>query len=344
MSVFIDHARIEIKAGDGGDGHVSFRREKFVPRGGPDGGDGGAGGNVVFLASHNLATLLDYKYEKLHEAENGQAGGRSLKTGKSGDDLVLKVPVGVLVLDRETGEIIADMDEDGKRVVAAVGGNGGWGNDHFKSSVNRSPRRANKGQAGQMRSIVLELKLMADVGVVGFPNAGKSTFVARISNARPKIADYPFTTLVPNLGSVEWAPHKSFYIADIPGLIEKASEGKGLGSRFLRHVERTRLILHLVDPMAYEKGRDPYSDYVALNRELRRFSRKLADKQQVVAINKIDAIADPELLEMLAEEFMEKAGTGVFCISSVSGEGVDKLVKALGNRFEKLRSEEVKKK
>ncbi|MBI4827489.1 MAG: GTPase ObgE [Nitrospinae bacterium] len=339
MTQFIDRVEIDVKAGDGGDGRVGFRREKFIPRGGPDGGDGGDGGSVIFEADHNLGTLLDFRYYRHHEAESGENGGERQKTGKSGADLILKTPVGTLLIDRETGELLADLDENGKRVVIAKGGNGGWGNVHFKSSVNQAPRRANAGQQGERRNLTLELKLMADVGVIGYPNAGKSTFIARVSSARPKIADYPFTTLIPNLGVAQWDEFKSFYVADIPGLIEGAAEGRGLGLQFLRHVERTRLLLHLIDPAAYEEDRSPYHDYAAINRELERYSPDLAKKPQIVAVNKSDLLFDPAVREALAREFKEQAGVEIVFISAVTGEGIEPLVKRLGAEVERLKGQ-----
>ena len=339
MTAFIDHTEIEVSAGKGGDGRASFRREKYEPMGGPNGGDGGDGGSVIFLADHNLGTLLDFRYEKNYKAEDGEGGGTNQRYGKDGEDLILKTPVGTLLIDAGTGETLADMDAHGKTYVAAKGGNGGWGNVHFKTSVNRGPTRANPGQPGQTRKLRLELKLMADVGVIGFPNAGKSTFIARVSNARPKIADYPFTTLVPNLGVVEWEQYKSFYIADIPGIIEGAAEGKGLGLQFLRHVERTRLLVHLLDPVAAEPGRSPAQDYLILNRELARYSADLAAKPQIVAVNKADVIGGEEMEAALADEMRKVAGVEeTLIISAVTGRGVAPLVKRLGARVEAMRA------
>ncbi|VAX17360.1 GTP-binding protein Obg [hydrothermal vent metagenome] len=340
MSVFIDQATIEVRAGDGGDGRAGFRREKFIPKGGPDGGDGGNGGNVIVEADYNLTTLLDFKYQRLHEAQSGEPGGKAIKTGKSGGDVLLKTPVGTLVIDTDTGEVLADLDEDEKSIIAARGGNGGWGNVHFKSSINRAPRRANKGQPGQARKLTLELKLMADVGVVGFPNVGKSTFVSRVSNARPKIANYPFTTLVPNLGAVEWAKYKSFYIADIPGLIEGAADGKGLGHQFLRHVERTRLLIHLLDPAVYEEGRDPVTDYLKINKELERFSADLVKRPQIVAINKSDTITDKAVIKQIEDQFQNKLDLKPRFISCATGEGIESLKKLAGYELETMKKED----
>lgn len=340
MSVFVDRATISVKAGDGGSGRASFRRAKFEPRGGPDGGDGGNGGSIIFEADHNLNTLLDFRYERFYKAESGQEGGKSQKSGKSGDDLHLRVPVGTLIIDADTNETLADLDAGGKTCVAVAGGSGGWGNVHFKSSTNQAPRRANPGLPGEERRIMLELKLMADVGVIGFPNAGKSTFISRVSNARPKIADYPFTTLTPNLGAVEWAPYKSYYIADIPGLIEGAAEGRGLGHDFLRHVERTRLLLHVIDPAASEKGRDPLADYFAINKELARFARHLAEKPQIVVVNKLDVIQDPELISLITEEFKSKAGVAPVFMSAATGEGIKEIKIQIGERLEYIKKVE----
>lgn len=340
MTEFIDRAQIEIKAGNGGPGSASFRREKFEPRGGPDGGDGGDGGSVIFVADHNLGTLLDFRYESHYHAEDGGKGQSRKMFGKSGDDLILRTPVGTLIYDEETEELVADLNADGMSVVVAKGGKGGWGNVHFKSSINRSPTKFNPGTQGEQRRILLELKLIADIGIVGYPNSGKSTLISRVSAAKPKIADYPFTTLTPNLGVVEWAEHKNFVMADIPGLIEGASEGKGLGHQFLRHVERTRLILHLIDPVAPEEARNPLEDYRVINRELARFSEDLASKPQIVAINKVDAAPDDEALEIIKVQLSQISGAKTFLISAVSGQGVTELVKFLGASLEALRDKE----
>ncbi|MDH4184322.1 MAG: GTPase ObgE [Nitrospinota bacterium] len=339
MTAFIDHTEISIKAGDGGHGRINFRREKYVPKGGPDGGDGGKGGSIIFVADHNLGTLLDFRYHKSYEAESGEHGGGNQRFGKDGKDLILKVPLGTLLIDNDTGQQLADMDQEGKVFVAAKGGNGGWGNVHFKSSTNRAPERANDGLPGEALNLRLELKLMADVGVIGYPNAGKSTFISKVSNARPKIADYPFTTLAPNLGVVEWEQYKSFYIADIPGIIEGASEGKGLGLQFLRHVERTRLLVHLLDPVTFEEGRNPLHDYLALNRELANYSPDLAKKPQIVALNKTDAISDPEDERRIVEQLGQAGVAEIHLISAVSGRGIPALKILLGARVERMRHE-----
>ncbi len=338
MNAFIDHAAIEISAGNGGNGLASFRREKYVPKGGPDGGDGGDGGSVIFEADHNLGTLLDYKYERFYEAENGARGGKSQKSGKKGADLTLKIPLGCLVIDSDTKEVLADMDETGKTFIAAKGGSGGWGNVHYKTSVNRAPRRSNAGTVGESRAITLELKLMADVGVIGFPNAGKSTFVSKVSNAKVKIADYPFTTLTPNLGAVSYGEYKSFYIADIPGLIEGAAEGKGLGHRFLKHIERTSILLHLIDPVAYDEGRNPLDDYRAINAELGKYSKKLVEKPQIVAINKIDTLSDADR-GRIKNVFKEDAGVDAHMVSAVAGIGIAPLITNIGAQLEKYKQQ-----
>src|SRR5438552_5965660 len=285
--MFIDEIDIFVKAGDGGAGCVSFRREKFVPRGGPDGGDGGAGGSVWLDADPALTTLLDFHYKRHYAAERGQHGQGANRHGASGEDLVLRVPVGTVVCDRDTGEKLDDLTRPGQRVLAAKGTRGGRGNARFASSTNRAPRRADLGRPGVGRWLHLELKLLADVGVIGFPNAGKSTLVSRLSAARPKIADYPFTTLAPTLGIVRVDHDRSFVIADLPGLIQGAAEGKGLGHQFLRHTERTRLLLHVLD-LDPQTGRDPLDDFAVINDELRRYSAELAARPQMIVANKAD--------------------------------------------------------
>ncbi|MBI3181813.1 MAG: GTPase ObgE [Myxococcales bacterium] len=322
---FIDQVRIFVKAGDGGDGAVAFRREKFVERGGPSGGDGGGGGSVVFLADPQLSTLLDFRYQQHYRAPSGQNGMGKEKNGRAGTDLVLKAPVGTVVQDEETGEVLCDLSAPGQRFVAAKGGRGGLGNMNFATSTRQAPRFAQSGTPGEQRTLVLELKLLADVGLVGFPNAGKSTLISRISRARPKIADYPFTTLVPNLGMVQYKDGLSFVVADIPGLIEGASAGAGLGHQFLRHVERCRVLVHLVDLSAPGEDREPVRDYQVINRELERYSPELAKKPQVVAANKIDLPEARERLTAFASA-MKRRRKQVFPISSATGEGVPKLL------------------
>ncbi|VAX19331.1 GTP-binding protein Obg [hydrothermal vent metagenome] len=334
-SSFIDRAKIKIKAGDGGNGLVSFRREKFIAKGGPWGGDGGNGGSVVFATDHNLGTLLDFRYQQHHNAEDGQIGGRNNRTGKSGEDLILYVPVGTVVIDNETGETMADLNDEGASFVAVQGGSGGWGNTRFKSSINQAPRRANPGTLGEHREILLELKLIADVGVIGYPNAGKSTLISRISAAKPKVADYPFTTLKPNLGVVRWAEYKTFVMADIPGLIEGAADGRGIGHRFLRHAERNRVLLHLIDPTSTEEERNPVSDYLAIMKELELYSEEFLAKPQVVVVNKSDAVL-PEDMEKIIKDISTVSGGEVHAISAVTGEGVEALVKLLGRSVENM--------
>ncbi|HVP59299.1 MAG TPA: GTPase ObgE [Myxococcaceae bacterium] len=325
---FVDQVSIEVKAGDGGNGAVAFRREKFIDRGGPSGGDGGNGGSVIFEADTGLTTLLDYRYQPHHRAKNGQHGMGSDCNGAAAEDLVLRVPVGTLVRDQDTGELLADLAEPGARAVVARGGRGGLGNMNFATSTRQTPRFAQDGKPGEERRLVLELKLLADVGLLGFPNAGKSTLISRVSRARPKVADYPFTTLVPNLGVVPYKDGMSFVMADIPGIIEGAAEGAGLGHQFLRHVERCRVLIHLVDLSAPGEGRTPLHDLDVLDRELERYSPELAKKPQLVAANKIDL---PEARARLApfQAAMAERGVPVFPISAATGEGLGPLLDAV---------------
>ena len=320
----LDRAKIHVKAGDGGNGCISFRREKFVPRGGPDGGDGGKGGDVIFEASPHLSTLIDQIYTRHYKAQNGEHGKGKLMHGKDGENLIVKVPVGTIIRDAETGELIADLDEPGKRALVVRGGIGGRGNAHFKSSTYQAPRVAEKGEPGEEKWLELELKLIADVGLVGLPNVGKSSLLARASAAKPKIADYPFTTLSPNLGLVRLAPEKSFVMADIPGLIEGAHEGAGLGDEFLRHVERTKLLIHMIDASGCE-GRDPWEDYHIINREISLYNPRLSKLPQIIALNKIDLPQAKENLPRLLE-FFHKEGRRAFPISALTGEGVHELL------------------
>lgn len=336
--MFIDRVKIKIKAGDGGNGVTAFRREKFVPRGGPSGGDGGVGGDVWLESDEGLNTLLHLRYNPEHKAERGKHGEGSNRYGKDGEDAIVKVPVGTQVFDSETGELLFDFTEPGQRYLAAKGGKGGWGNAHFATPTRRAPKFHFTGRPGEERELQLELKLIADVGLVGFPNAGKSTLISVISAAKPKIADYPFTTLEPNLGVVDLGDFRTFVVADIPGLIEGASEGAGLGDRFLRHVERTKLILHLVDVSSLS-GRDPVDDYEIINRELANYNEDLASRPQVVVATKIDALDEPERLENLRER---AAGDGkpFFAISSVTNVGVKELVFAVSQQLDELKSAE----
>lgn len=322
--MFIDRVKIKIKAGDGGNGVTAFRREKFVPRGGPSGGDGGNGGDVWLESDEGINTLLHLRFNPEHKAERGRHGEGSNRFGKHGEDAVIKVPVGTQVFDAGSNDLLFDFTEPGQRFLAAKGGKGGWGNAHFATPTRRAPKFHYQGRPGQEKELQLELKLIADVGLVGFPNAGKSTLISVISAARPKIADYPFTTLEPNLGVVDMGDYKTFVVADIPGLIEGASEGAGLGDRFLRHVERTKLMLHLVDVSSFS-GRDPVSDYEIINRELAAYNEDLAARPQIVVATKIDAIDDPERLEDLRKRAV-KEGKPFFAISSATREGVDRLL------------------
>ena len=322
--MFIDRAKIKVKAGDGGNGVTAFRREKFVPRGGPSGGDGGHGGDVWLESDEGLNTLLHLRYNPEHKAERGKHGEGSNRFGKNGEDTVIKVPVGTQVFDVESGDLKFDFTEAGLRFLAAKGGKGGWGNAHFATPTRRAPKFHYQGRPGEEHELQLELKLIADVGLVGFPNAGKSTLISVISAAKPKIADYPFTTLEPNLGVVDMGDFKTFVVADIPGLIEGASEGAGLGDRFLRHVERTKVILHLVDVSSFS-GRDPVEDYKIINRELAAYNEDLAERPQMVIATKTDSLDDPDRLESLRKR-ARKDRKPFFAISSVTGHGVQELV------------------
>lgn len=321
---FVDEAEIYVKAGDGGNGCVSFRREKFIPKGGPDGGDGGGGGNVIFKAVKSLNTLLDFRYKKKYFAENGKPGQSNNRSGKSGKDLILPVPVGTIIKDAEDGTIYADLTEENQEVLVAKGGKGGRGNAHFATPVRQTPRFAEKGTPGEEKFIKLELKLLADVGLIGFPNAGKSTLLSVISSAKPKVADYPFTTLVPNLGVVKYNQFKSFVVADIPGLIEGAHRGEGLGHNFLKHVERTKILLHLID-LSYLGYKKPLLGFKTINRELMLFNEDLSLKPQIIVISKID-LPDVRKKASRYEKIFSKLGYKVFKISSATREGIDELL------------------
>ena len=328
---FLDLAKVYIRSGAGGNGCVSFRKEKFVEFGGPDGGDGGHGGDVIAEAVEGLNTLIDFRYQQHFFAQNGQPGMGSSRTGASGDDIILRVPVGTEIIDEDEATLIADLTEVGQRIVLAKGGNGGWGNLHFKSATNQAPRRANPGQEAVERTIWLRLKLIADVGLLGMPNAGKSTFLAATSNARPKIADYPFTTLVPNLGVVG-VDNVEFVVADIPGLIEGASEGRGLGDMFLGHVERCAVLLHLIDGTSG----DPVNDMETIIGELEAYGGDRADKPRITVLNKIDTL-DAEEREFLKEELEEATDGPVMLMSGVSGEGVTDVLRALRSKIDENR-------
>jgi GTP-binding protein len=324
--MFADRAKIIIKSGKGGDGHVSFRREKYVPDGGPDGGDGGKGGDVIFEVDEGLNTLTDYRHRRKFAATPGEEGGKKNCHGKNGEDLILKVPEGTVIKDAASGKVIADMSGENRRMIVLKGGRGGLGNQHFATSTMQAPKYAQPGQEAIELEVLLELKVIADVGLVGFPNVGKSTFLSRVTNARPKIANYHFTTLQPNLGVVDMEDGFGFVIADIPGLIEGASEGIGLGHEFLRHIERTKVMVHIVDAAGTE-GRDPIADIYAINRELEAYNPELLQKPQVIAANKIDAIYgdENEIIKNLRDEF-EKDGIKVIPISAVSGQGLKELL------------------
>jgi GTP-binding protein len=322
--MFVDVAKIHIVAGNGGHGAVAFRREKYVPAGGPSGGDGGRGGDIVFEVDTGLKTLMDFRYKNKYKAQSGQNGGSSNKTGKDGEDLVLKVPAGTIIKDAETGRIVADLVKEGQRLVAAKGGRGGRGNARFTTSTRQAPTFAESGEKGEERWIILELKLLADVGLIGFPNVGKSTILSIATSAKPKIANYHFTTLTPNLGVVELEGRKSFVLADIPGLIEGAHKGVGLGHDFLRHIERTRLLIHVLDASGSE-GRDPVEDFSQVNAELENYNRDLAKRPQIVAANKMDLPGAKENFPRIKRE-LEAKGYEVFEISAASNTGINRLM------------------
>ena len=337
---FFDEAKIEVIAGDGGNGCASFRREKFIPFGGPDGGDGGKGGSIYAVADRNLNTLIDYRYTRTFKAQKGENGRGADCYGKGGDDLELRVPVGTVFSNFETSEIIADLNVDGKRALITKGGSGGLGNLHFKSSTNRSPRQCTPGGEGERRTLQLELKVLADVGLLGLPNAGKSTFIRAVSAAKPKVADYPFTTLHPNLGVVRVDNNRSFVIADIPGLIEGAAEGAGLGHRFLRHLQRTRLLLHLVDIAPFDPDADPVRDAKAIIKELKKYDASLAKKPRWLVINKIDLVPEDERKKRIAA--LVKGYGKVeqyFVISGINGDGCKPLTYAIMGHVEQHQRE-----
>lgn len=332
--MFIDVAEVYLKAGDGGDGAVSFHREKYVPNGGPDGGDGGNGGNIIFKVDTGLNTLIDFRYKRKYVAPNGERGSGKNCSGRSGEDLIVRVPLGTVVKDKETGRIIADLSRVGQEEVIVRGGKGGWGNQHFATPTRQAPNFARKGAPGEERWVVLELKLLADVGLIGFPNVGKSTLLSVVSAARPKIADYHFTTLTPNLGVVYVGEGASFVMADIPGLIEGAHKGAGLGHQFLRHVERTRLLIHIVD-ISETDGRDAINDVDVINRELEMYNPELAKRPQIIAANKVDAVGDMSKLERFRRE-MEGRGYPVFAISAATRQGVDELIRYTYERLKEI--------
>lgn len=338
--MFADRATIYVRSGKGGDGHVSFRREKYVPSGGPDGGDGGNGGDVIFQVDEGLNTLVDYRHIRKYRAEDGEQGGKKNCHGKNGQNIVLMVPLGTVIKEAETGKVIADMSGDNRKVVLLKGGKGGNGNQHYATSTMQAPKYAQPGQPAQELTLLLELKVIADVGLVGFPNVGKSTLLSRVTNAQPKIANYHFTTLSPNLGVVDLDGSRGFVIADIPGLIEGASQGAGLGHEFLRHIERTKVIIHIVDAAGTE-GRDPVADIYAINRELESYNADIGKRPQVIAANKIDAIYSVEESDPLAAlkaEF-EPKGIPVYPISAISGQGLKELLYHVRDMLDQLDQE-----
>jgi GTP-binding protein len=322
--MYTDYTKIFVKSGNGGNGAISFRREKYVAAGGPDGGDGGKGGDVYFITDKDSNTLINFRYNKKFKAENGQNGSGARCNGKQGQDLYIKVPIGTVVKDAETGEIVADLSEEDSKELVLPGGRGGKGNTHFATSTRQAPRFAQSGEKGIEKELILELKSLADVGLVGFPNAGKSTFLSVVTDAKPKIADYPFTTLNPNLGVVKTDDGNSFVIADIPGLIEGASDGIGLGIQFLRHIERTRLILHLIDVSGFQ-GRNPVDDFYSINNELKNYSEKLTKKKQIIVATKLDVAQDDTLYKEL-EKVAKKEGLEIFKISSITKQGLKELL------------------
>ena len=338
--MFADRAKIYVKSGKGGDGHVSCRREKYVPNGGPDGGDGGNGGSVYFEVDEGLNTLTDFRHIRKYAAQNGQEGGKRNCAGKNGEDITIKVPEGTVIKEAESGKVIADMSGENRRVLLLKGGKGGNGNQHYATSTMQAPKYAQPGQPAMELELILELKVIADVGLVGFPNVGKSTFLSKVTNARPKIANYHFTTLSPNLGVVDLDDAKGFVIADIPGLIEGASEGIGLGHEFLRHIERTKVMVHIVDAASTE-GRDPIEDIYAINKELEAYNPEIAARPQIIAANKIDMIyAEDDPVARIKAEF-EPKGIPVYPISAISGKGLRELLYAIQNKLDGLDSEPV---
>ena len=338
--MFADRAKIYVKSGKGGDGHVSFRREKYVPNGGPDGGDGGKGGDVYFEVDEGLNTLTDFRHIRKYSAGNGENGGKRNCAGKNGEDITIKVPEGTVIKEAESGQVITDMSGGNRRFLLLSGGKGGNGNQHYATSTMQAPRYAQPGQPAQELELLLELKVIADVGLVGFPNVGKSTFLSKVTNARPKIANYHFTTLNPNLGVVDLEDAKGFVIADIPGLIEGASEGVGLGHEFLRHIERTKLIVHIVDAASTE-GRDPIEDIYAINKELEAYNAEIALRPQIIAANKIDMIyGEDDPVAKIRAEF-EPKGIPVYAISAISGQGLRELLYDINNKLEQMDSKPV---
>lgn len=336
--MFVDEVEIEVAAGNGGNGMVTFRKEKYVPHGGPNGGDGGRGGSVIFKVDSNLTTLVDFRFHHKYRADRGGDGQSKDMFGLNGKDLVLKVPLGTVATDMDTDEVVADLTQPDSKAVVARGGIGGRGNAHFANSIHQAPKFAERGEPGEERRLKLELKLLADVGLLGFPNVGKSTLISAVSAARPKIASYPFTTLTPNLGVVRVEAERSFVMADIPGIIEGASEGVGLGHQFLRHVSRSRLLIHLID-MSGMTGREPLNDFETLNRELALYDEALAALPQIVALNKMDVVPDPEVVDALEAELIERGNT-VYRISAVTRQGLAPLIYDVMGRLEQMRAED----
>lgn len=332
--MFVDECDLEIKAGDGGDGIVSFRREKYVSRGGPDGGDGGRGGDVIVRATTDEHTLIRYRHTGKLEAERGGNGGPSNRTGAAGDDAYVEVPVGTVVTDAETGQQIADLTEDGEEVIVAEGGDGGKGNTAFKASTNQAPRRSTNGDPGEHRRLHLELKMLADVGLVGFPSVGKSTLVSSLSNAEPEQADYPFTTMTPSLGMVEWKDFQAYVVADCPGIIEGAHRGKGLGTQFLKHIERTSVLAHVIEVVETVEGvptdRDPKQDYETIRQELAAYDESLVERPEIVVLNKLDLPFVQERADELRTYFEQECGVPFVAVSAVTGEGLEKLKDTFG--------------
>ena len=337
--MFTDYVKINVKSGDGGNGAVSFRREKYVAAGAPDGGDGGKGGDVYFFVDPDANTLVDFRFKKKFKAENGKNGEGAHRYGRSGEDLHIGVPIGTIIRDAETNQVLADLSEKGQEELILPGGRGGKGNSHFATSTRQAPRFSQDGEKGLEKELVLELKLLADVGLVGFPNVGKSTFLSRTTSATPKIANYHFTTLEPNLGVVKSSYGDSFVIADIPGIIEGASQGTGLGLQFLRHIERTRLLLHVIDVSGTE-GRNPVEDFNTINEELKQYSEKLAARKQIIVANKIDSMQDENLYKEL-EKMAKEKGIEIYKISAVTGEGIEELLKHVSEILKTLPKEDV---
>ena len=337
--MFTDYVKISVKAGNGGNGAISFRREKYVAAGGPDGGDGGRGGNVYFQVDPDANTLIEFRYKKKFKAENGKNGEGSNKYGRGGEDLVIKVPIGTVIKDAQNSQVLADLSEEGKKVLVLSGGRGGKGNAHFATATRQAPRFAQDGEKGEEKELILELKLLADVGLIGFPNVGKSTFLSKTTSARPKIADYHFTTLEPNLGVVQTDYGTSFVVADIPGIIEGASEGTGLGIQFLRHIERTRLLLHVIDVSGSE-GRNPVDDFYKINTELKKYSEKLSKRKQIIVANKVDIMQDETLYNEL-EKIAKENNLEIFKISAATGQGVSELIKHISEVLKTLPKEDL---